>query len=320
MCRASRRPTCSAPSMPGVTPSCRSASPERATGCGPMRRCACSLTVARLPCPARWSRSARASSSCRRWRRPSVTKRSSCCPCCTGRWARTEPCRVCSSSPTSPTSARGCSAPRCAWTRRWPSPCIGANWDPAGPVPGGARRRRRRRLPRPGRRRTGSPRVRQAGQPRLVGRRRRAPPIPRPCACAVAAAARLRRMGGHRGSGRRPARSRSASSATPRPRVSVPGEIVPTHEFYDYADKYLDGAARSGHPGRSATGSRRGDRPPRGAGLHHVAMRRNGPGRLLLRGGRPGPAPQRGQHHSGLHPVSRCTRSCGRPRASGTAS
>ncbi len=28
------------------------------------------------------------------------------------------------------------------------------------------------------------------------------------------------------------------------PRASVPGEIVPTHEFYDYDDKYVDGAAR----------------------------------------------------------------------------
>ncbi len=28
------------------------------------------------------------------------------------------------------------------------------------------------------------------------------------------------------------------------PRASVPGEIVPTHEFYDYEDKYVDGAAR----------------------------------------------------------------------------
>ena len=28
-----------------------------------------------------------------------------------------------------------------------------------------------------------------------------------------------------------------------RPRASVPGEIVPTHEFYDYEDKYLEGAA-----------------------------------------------------------------------------
>jgi D-alanine-D-alanine ligase len=27
------------------------------------------------------------------------------------------------------------------------------------------------------------------------------------------------------------------------PRASVPGEIIPAHEFYDYEDKYLDGAA-----------------------------------------------------------------------------
>jgi D-alanine-D-alanine ligase len=27
------------------------------------------------------------------------------------------------------------------------------------------------------------------------------------------------------------------------PRASVPGEIRPTHDFYDYEDKYLDGAA-----------------------------------------------------------------------------
>ena len=27
------------------------------------------------------------------------------------------------------------------------------------------------------------------------------------------------------------------------PRASVPGEIVPTHDFYDYEDKYVDGAA-----------------------------------------------------------------------------
>jgi D-alanine-D-alanine ligase len=29
-----------------------------------------------------------------------------------------------------------------------------------------------------------------------------------------------------------------------QPRASVPGEIVPTHDFYDYDDKYLDGAAQ----------------------------------------------------------------------------
>jgi len=35
------------------------------------------------------------------------------------------------------------------------------------------------------------------------------------------------------------------NSVTSRPpRASVPGEIVPGHEFYDYDDKYLDGAAQ----------------------------------------------------------------------------
>jgi D-alanine-D-alanine ligase len=29
------------------------------------------------------------------------------------------------------------------------------------------------------------------------------------------------------------------------PKASVPGEIVPTHDFYDYEDKYLDGAAEA---------------------------------------------------------------------------
>src|SRR3546814_3626123 len=29
------------------------------------------------------------------------------------------------------------------------------------------------------------------------------------------------------------------------PRASVPGEIRPTHDFYDYDDKYVDGAADS---------------------------------------------------------------------------
>jgi D-alanine-D-alanine ligase len=29
------------------------------------------------------------------------------------------------------------------------------------------------------------------------------------------------------------------------PRASVPGEIVPTHDFYDYEDKYVDGAAEA---------------------------------------------------------------------------
>ena len=46
-----------------------------------------------------------------------------------------------------------------------------------------------------------------------------------------------------RGGRRTAARSRSPCSATPSPGRRCPGEIVPGHEFYDYEDKYLDGAA-----------------------------------------------------------------------------
>ena len=39
------------------------------------------------------------------------------------------------------------------------------------------------------------------------------------------------------------ARSRSRCSATPTPRASVPGEVVPGHDFYDYEDKYVEDGA-----------------------------------------------------------------------------
>ena len=41
----------------------------------------------------------------------------SCSRCSTAPWARTAPCRGCSSWPACPTSAPACSARRCAWTR-----------------------------------------------------------------------------------------------------------------------------------------------------------------------------------------------------------
>src|SRR3546814_12697432 len=34
-------------------------------------------------------------------------------------------------------------------------------------------------------------------------------------------------------------------SGNAHPRATVPGEIRPTHDFYDYDDKYVDGAADS---------------------------------------------------------------------------
>ena len=70
------------------------------------------------------------------------------------------------------------------------------------------------------------------------------------------------------------------------PRASVPGEIVPGHEFYDYDDKYLTDGADLLIPGQLARPSRRGAAPGRRR-LPGAAGRRHGPGRLLLRGGRP---------------------------------
>ena len=87
------------------------------------------------------------------------------------------------------------------------------------------------------------------------------------------------------------------------PRASVPGEIVPGAEFYDYADKYLDDGSQCLIPAPlPPDADRRGAAPGR-RGVPDAAVRRHGAGRLLLRG-RPGRARvpvQRGEHHPRLH-------------------
>ena len=40
------------------------------------------------------------------------------------------------------------------------------------------------------------------------------------------------------------------------PEASVPGEIVPSREFYDYEAKYLDDGLAAGHPGAAADEAR----------------------------------------------------------------
>ena len=86
-----------------------------------------------------------------------------------------------------------------------------------------------------------------------------------------------------------------------RLRASVPGEIRPSHDFYDYDDKYADGARRAAGAGAAPTGGHRRGPPPGGGRRHRPPGRRHGSGRLLLRGGRPGTAAQRGEHHPRLH-------------------
>ena len=101
------------------------------------------------------------------------------------------------------------------------------------------------------------------------------------------------------------------------PRASVVGEIVPAADFYDYEDKYADGAAKTGGAGRPARGG--GGRGP-GPGPAHLpcpAGRGHGPGRHLL-GGVPDGGPAGGRWSTRSTPSrgsrpSPCTRCCGRP-------
>ena len=85
------------------------------------------------------------------------------------------------------------------------------------------------------------------------------------------------------------------------PEASVPGEIVPSREFYDYEDKYLVDGARLVIPAAAlARGHRRGA-CARGRRVRGAAGRGDGPRRLLLRGGRARLPRQRDQHDSRLH-------------------
>ena len=114
----------------------------------------------------------RRSSRCRPSRRPPTTAGRGAARCSTAPWARTAPSRACSSWPACPTSAPACWPRRCAWTRPWPRRSLAAHGLPQVPLASAlrdaeidgaadARWRRRARLAR----------VREAGQPGVVGGR-----------------------------------------------------------------------------------------------------------------------------------------------------
>ena len=85
------------------------------------------------------------------------------------------------------------------------------------------------------------------------------------------------------------------------PRASIPGEIVPGHEFYDYDDKYRDDKAKLLIPAPVPASVVEDTTPPRGRGLPPV--RRLGYGaRGFLPRARKRPRPrQRDQHAAGIH-------------------
>ena len=95
-------------------------------------------------------------------------------------------------------------------------------------------------------------------------------------------------------------------------RASVPGEIVPSHEFYDFDDKYLDGAAELRVP--APLSDEATERVRALAVQAYRALRVDGMARVDFfyeEDGRGLPR-QRAEHDPRVHARSRCTRSCGR--------
>ena len=110
----------------------------------------------------------------------------------------------------------------------------------------------------------------------------------------------LRRVGGRRG-GHRRAGDRGRRARRHRTRGLGAGEIVPGAEFYDYEDKYVTDGAQLLVPAPLHRGRVRRRAGAGRARLPGAALRRPGPRRLLLRGGRARLPVQRGQHDARLH-------------------
>ena len=98
------------------------------------------------------------------------------------------------------------------------------------------------------------------------------------------------------------------------PEASVVGEVIPSHEFYDFEAKYLDDALKLEIPAQVPDDGQGPGPGAVAARLPGAGLRGLRPGRLLLRGGdRPGPA-QRGQHHPRVHPQEHVPHALGRLR------
>ena len=262
-CRASRRTTCCAPSTRTATTSKPSASPATATGSAP--------TTPSPPSIAGPASSRRPRAASPGWRpraprssrfppsppRSATTCRSSCCRCCTAPAARTAPCRGCSSWPTSLRRRRrariGALHGQAQGQGRPRRPRA-----PAGPVDrrprhGGDRRQPARRRGGPAATRSSSSRPTSARRSASAGAVDEAALVD-----AVGAGRHLRRVDRGRG-GAHGREIEVAVLGNASPRASVPGEIIPGHEFYDYEDKYLDGAADLVIPADLPDGGHRGD-------------------------------------------------------------
>ena len=184
---------------------------------------------------------------------------------------------------------------------------------PARSTPTRRRRRRRRAARRPG-----VPDVREARQHGLVDRRLEGPRRRPSSRAGLAAALELRRVDRRRGGRHRP-RDRGRRA---RPHHLAPGlgarRDRARRRLLRLRGQVRRRRRRPADAGPAPRRRRRGGPGARLPGVPRLPGRGHGPRRLLLRGGRPGPAAQRAQHDPGLHARSRCTRCCGRPAASPT--
>ncbi len=84
------------------------------------------------------------------------------------------------------------------------------------------------------------------------------------------------------------------------PVASLPGEVIPAADFYDYADKYEDGKAELSRAGAVVGRTDRRSAAARRAGVRGLPRRGNG-ARRFLPPRRRRVRRQRGEHHSRIH-------------------
>ena len=258
----------------------------------------------------------------------------SCCRCCTARWARTARCRACSSSPACPTSAAACSARPWRWTRSTAKQIADANgfaqtaWrglhrsdllpgelgdrpGPSTPTPRPRRHRRRARglafpiFVKPANMGS-SIGVVQGARRRRAPRRRSPPPSSYDEWIVVEEGVVAREI------------EVAVLGHTTSPRASVPGEIVPGADFYDYEDKYVDGVADLLIPAPLPDDSRRGRPGPGLQGRSAPTGPRAWPGSTSSTRRAAAACCSTSSTRSRASPRSRCTRCSGRPAASPT--
>ena len=307
MCRARPRATSWPPSTGRSTRSSPSGSPATVTGYAPMRRSPRSSRVSRR-CQSGWPPSGPSSTRSPRSPPPAPEHRSSSRSCTAPR-ARTARCRACSSSRTSRTSVPGCWRLRSPWTRSSPRRCSTPTGSPRRD--GGACTVMTSPLPW---RSTWSPTSgsRCSSSLRTWGRRWASARSPtRPGCVPHSTSPRATTSGSSSRRRSSAARSRSRSWATSTPVASVPGEIRTGAEWYDYSDKYDDGAelvipgtARPPRGGRHAA--------HRGARVPGVALRRAGAGSTSSRSRAGGAGWSTRSTRCPASRPSRCTRRCGR--------